>query len=396
MHGNDDGLCYRFGSFRLDLSSGRLTRAGREVKLRPQAFAVLRLLAENPGRLVGKEELIEAAWGSGIASDDSLVQALAAVRRALGDEAGMIVTVPKRGYRLDGAATPAGADEADAAAVPETRYALSGSLRIAYQVIGDGPIDLVCVPGWVTHLEYGWEEPSLARFLRALARFSRLILFDKRGTGLSDRDSGLPSLQQRMDDVRAVMDAAGSARAALFGMSEGSGMAIAFAAAYPERTRALLLLGAFAKRAWSADYPWAPTQKERQRFYDAIEREWGGPIGVEDLAPSRAGDEAFRRWWATYQRRSASPAAALALAHMNTPIDVRAMLPRIRAPTLVMHRIHDRDAKLEEGRFIAREIAGARFVALEGEDHLFFVGDQAPVLRCIRNFLRGLTRGGGT
>jgi len=366
------------------------------VKLRPKAFKVLRLLVENPGRLIGKDELLEAAWAGGIASDDSLVQALADIRRALGDEAGMITTVPKRGYRLDSEVDGGKESRPAPAAVPDTRYALSGELRIAYQVIGDGPLDLVCVPGWVTHLEYGWEEPSLAHFHRELASFSRLILFDKRGTGLSDRASGLPSLQQRMDDVRAVMDASGSARAVLFGMSEGSGMAMAFAAAYPERTRALLLFGAFAKRAWSADYPWAPTPAERQLFYNAIEREWGGPIGVEDLAPSRAQDEDFRKWWATYQRRSASPAAALALAHMNTSIDVRPMLPGIEAPTLVMHRTDDRDSKVEEGRFIARQIKGARFVEFEGEDHLFFVGDQAPVLRCIRRFLSGLTRGAGS
>ena len=272
---------------------------------------------------------------------------------------------------------------------PEMRYARSGDVNIAYQVLGGGPFDLVYVPGWVTHIEYGWEEPTLARFYRRLASFSRLILFDKRGTGLSDQTTGLPTLEQRMDDVRAVMEAVGSERAVIFGMSEGGNMAMLFAATYPEHTLALVTFGVFAKRVWSADYPWAPTPGQRQKLYDAIEREWGGPIGVEDLAPSMAGDERFRRWWA-YQRRSASPRAALALARMNTLIDVRHVLPAIRVPTLVMHRTGDRDSNIEEGRYIAASIPGARFVELPGEDHLLFVGDQDAMLREVESFLQGI------
>ena len=273
---------------------------------------------------------------------------------------------------------------------PETKYARSGDVNIAYQVLGSGPFDLVYVPGWVTHIEYGWEEPTLARFYRRLASFSRLILFDKRGTGLSDQTTGMPTLEQRMDDVRAVMEAVGSERAVVFGMSEGGNMAMLFAATYPEHTLALVTFGVFAKRVWSPDYPWAPTPEERQKFYDAIEREWGGPIGVEDLAPSVAGDARFRRWWAAYQRRSASPRAALTLARMNTLIDVCHVLPAIRVPALVMHRTGDRDSNVEEGRYVASRIPGARFVELPGEDHLLFVGDQDAVLREAEKFLRGI------
>lgn len=168
--------------------------------------------------------------------------------------------------------------------IPETRYAKSGDVSIAYQVLGTGPIDLIYVPGWVSHLEYGWEEPSLARFYQKLASFSRLILFDKRGTGLSDQSTNLPTLEQRMDDVRAVMEAVGSEHAVIFGMSEGGNMAMLFAATYPERTIALITFGVFAKRVYDPEYPWAPTPEQRQKFYDAIENEWGGPLGVEDLA----------------------------------------------------------------------------------------------------------------
>jgi pimeloyl-ACP methyl ester carboxylesterase/class 3 adenylate cyclase len=271
---------------------------------------------------------------------------------------------------------------------PKTKYARSGDINIAYQVIGDGPVDLVYVPGWVSHLEYGWEEPLLARFYRRLASISRLILFDKRGTGLSDQMTDIPTLEQRMDDVRAVMEAAGSERAIVFGMSEGGNMALLFAATYPERTLALVTFGVFAKRVWSPDYPWAPTPKERQKFYDAIEHDWGEPLGIEDLAPSMAHDEQFREWWATYQRRSASPRAALALARMNTSIDVRHVLPAIRVPTLVMHRTGDMDSKVEEGRYVASRIPGAKYVEQPGRDHLLFVGDQDAVLNEVEEFIR--------
>jgi pimeloyl-ACP methyl ester carboxylesterase/class 3 adenylate cyclase len=271
---------------------------------------------------------------------------------------------------------------------PKTRYARSGETQIAYQVMGEGPIDLVYVPGWLSHVEYAWDEPQLARFYRRLASFSRLILFDKRGTGLSDQTTDLPTLEQRMDDVRAVMEAVGSERAVVFGTSEGGNMALLFAATYPERTIALITFGVFARRVWAADYPWAPTPEVRQKLYDAIEREWGGPIAIDDLAPSLAHDEQFREWWATFQRRSASPRAALSLARMNTLIDVRHVLPAIRVPTLVMHRTGDMDAKVEEGRYVASRIPGAKYVEMPGRDHLPFVGDQDMMLDRAEEFIK--------
>src|SRR5436190_15612166 len=273
--------------------------------------------------------------------------------------------------------------------MPETRYAKSGDINIAYQVLGSGPVDLIYVPGWVTHLEYGWEEPSLARFYRKLASFSRLILFDKRGTGLSDQSTNMPTLEQRMDDVRAVMEAVHSERAVVFGMSEGGNMAMLFAATYPERTIALITFGVYAKRVYDPEYPWAPTPEQRQKFYDAIEKGWGGPVGVDDLAPSRAHDERFRQWWATYQRRSTTPRAALALARMNTSIDVRHVLPTIRVPTQVLHRKNDLDCNLEEARYVASHIPEAKFVELPGEDHLIYVGDQDTMFREIETFIKG-------
>jgi pimeloyl-ACP methyl ester carboxylesterase/plasmid stabilization system protein ParE len=273
---------------------------------------------------------------------------------------------------------------------PETKYAKSGEVSIAYQVIGNGPLDLVYVPGWVSHLEYAWEEPSLAHFYQRLASFSRLILFDKRGTGLSDRVPQFPTMEQRMDDVRAVMDAVGSERAAVVGASEGGSMCILFAATYPERTSALIGIGIFAKRIWAPDYPWAPTPEQRQKFFDAIRSNWGDVVDLEVVAPSRAADERFRQWWSGYLRRSASPGAALELARWNTDIDVTHVLPAIRVPTLILHRRGDLDANIAEGRYIAQHIPGAKFVELPGSDHLAWVGDSDNVLDEIEEFVTGV------
>jgi class 3 adenylate cyclase len=273
---------------------------------------------------------------------------------------------------------------------PETRYAKSGDLNIAYQVVGEGPLDLVYVAGWISNIELAWEEPLYARFLRRLASFSRLIMFDKRGTGLSDPVplDALPTLEERMDDLRAVLQAAGSERTALFGHSEGGSMSVLFAAAHPERTVALATFGIFAKRIWSPDYPWAPTPEARREMIEQLERGWGGDMDLHELVPSA--DAAYKRRLATYLRRSASPGAAVALLRMNTHIDTRAVLPTIRVPTLVLNRRGDLDADVEEGRWIASQIPGARFVELAGVDHLPWVGDQDSVLDEVQEFLTGV------
>jgi serine/threonine protein kinase/alpha-beta hydrolase superfamily lysophospholipase len=281
----------------------------------------------------------------------------------------------------------------EALEVPITQYARSGDVNIAYQVLGEGPLDLVFVMGWITHLECFWQEPSFARFLRRLASFSRLILFDKRGTGLSDRVplDELPTLEQRMDDVRAVMDAVGSHRAALCGVSEGGPLCALFAATYPEKTAALVMIGTYAKRIREDDdYPWAPTATQRQEFLDLMQREWGGPVGIAARAPSRADDPAFRDWWARYLRTGASPAAAVALTRMNAQIDVRHVLPTIRVPSLVIHRTGDLCLDVEEGRYVAERIPKARFVELPGNDHLPFVGDQDAIVDEVEEFLTGV------
>lgn len=276
--------------------------------------------------------------------------------------------------------------------MPDTRYAKGGEVNIAYQVIGDGPPDLVYVPGWVTNVEVMWEEPGLARFLRRLASFSRLITFDKRGIGLSDPVpvGELPDLETRVEDMRAVMDAAESERAILFGHSEGGSTAVLFAATYPERAERLILFGSYAKRIRSEDYPWAPTWEERVAESGGFEQSWDDPVRIaEYYAPSRANDGAFIEWLGRWLRLSASPRAAAALNTASSHIDVTKVLPDIRVPTLLLYRAEDQDVKIEEGRYIASKIPDAKLVELHGADHFFYAGDTEPILQEIEEFVTG-------
>lgn len=268
------------------------------------------------------------------------------------------------------------------------RYAKSGEVNIAYQVTGGGPFDVVLVSGFVSHLDNDWQLPSSARMLDRLGSFARLIRFDKRGTGLSDPAVGLPDFETRMDDVRAVMDAVESDRAALFGYSEGGPLAILFAATYPERVRALVLYGTYAKRMGpDDDYPWCQTEEERAAYAAAIEREWGVDADISRMAPSA--DETFVRWWMARARAAASPGSARDLVLMNSQADVRDVLPAVQAPTLVIHRAGDRDAHVAEGRYLAERIPGARFVELPGDTHVPF-WEPDDVVDEIEAFLTGV------
>jgi class 3 adenylate cyclase len=267
------------------------------------------------------------------------------------------------------------------------QYARSGDVHIAYQVTGGGAFDLVLVPGFFSHLEIGWEHPDSAAFFDRLGSFSRLIRFDKRGTGLSDRGVGLPDLETRMDDVRAVMDASGSEQAVLFGYSEGGPMCALFAATYPERTRALVLYGSYAKRIRTDDYPWAPTWEERQALAAELEAQWGFNVDISTMIP-RA-DDSMTAWFHRMARASLSPAAARDLILMNSHVDVRDILGAIRSPTLVLHRSGDLDSQADEGRYLADHIPGARFIELPGDVHVPFVGAE-QVLDPIEEFLTGV------
>jgi DNA-binding winged helix-turn-helix (wHTH) protein/pimeloyl-ACP methyl ester carboxylesterase len=383
-------MAWRIDDLEIDVERRELTAGGRVVNLEPQVFDVLAYLVRNRDRVVSKEELLDNIWGDRFVSESALTSRIKAARRAIGDDGQsqrLIVTHHRRGYRFIGRV-----EQSEPESPPEDRgdrrgpirYARSGELSVAYQVSGDGGPDIVLVAGFVSHLALDWTEPRHAHFLDRLGRMGRLIRFDKRGTGLSDRPSEVADLESRMDDLRAVMDAAGSERAVVFGYSEGGPMAVLFAATYPERCAGLVLYGTYAKRLWEPDYPWGQTQEDRRRYAEQLEREWGWEADMRRMCPSA--DDALARWWGERCRASASPGAARRLIEMNSLVDVRHVLPYVRVPALVLHRVDDRDSRVEEGRFLSEHLPDARFVALSGADH--FVGiDADQILDHVEGFL---------
>ena len=255
---------------------------------------------------------------------------------------------------------------------PEIRYAKSGDVHIAYQVFGTGPVDLVMIPGFISNVEHFWELPDAARWLDHLGSRARVILFDKRGTGLSDRLGPLPNLEQRMDDARAVMDAAGVERAAVMGISEGGSLAVLFAAAHPERCSALVLYGAFARFS-----DWFQTKQKYDFFLDYIETSWGSGKSFVAFAPSKKGDTEFLRWWGRWERFGGSPSAVMSLMRMNSEINIDNILPSVRVPSLILHRTEDPTVSIHAGRFLAEHIPHAKLVELDGPDHICWLGDNA-------------------
>jgi len=266
--------------------------------------------------------------------------------------------------------------------LPTTKYAQSGDIFIAYQISGNGPIDIVFAPGFISHLELSWEEPRHARFLHGLESFARLIRFDKRGTGLSDRSVGFPTLEERIDDIRAVMDAAGSSRAVLLGISEGGAMIQLFAATYPERVSGLILMGSYSNAKISI-----PSYKDPKLAEAKILATWGTGASLPDFAPDLARDPEFLDWWGRFERVSASPSAVVKLRQMNSEIDVTPILASIQAPTLVIHRVGDVRCSIENAREMAAAIPNARMVELLGRDHLVWLEESGTVLSEIRNFV---------
>jgi len=273
---------------------------------------------------------------------------------------------------------------------PSTRYAQSpDGASIAFQVHGDGPIDLVFVPGFVSHVELIWEEPAIARFLRRLASFSRLIVFDKRGQGLSDRPGRPPTLEESMDDLGAVMEAAGAEQAAVFGISEGGPMSALFAATHPACVSSLALYGTFARMVRAPDYPQGVNEERFDEWSRMVREEWGGPVGVDLWAPSEQGNPEFERWWSKLLRQGTSPSGAIELMNLYREIDIRGVLSAISAPALVLHRRDDALLPARQGRYLAEHIVNARYVELSGTDHLPTVGDQGALLDEVEEFLVG-------
>ncbi|UKM66545.1 alpha/beta fold hydrolase [Flavobacteriaceae bacterium GSB9] len=275
---------------------------------------------------------------------------------------------------------------------PRTNYTKSGAFNIAYQVIGEGPVDIIYIPGWVSNIDMMWSEPRYAAFLTRLTFFSRLIIFDKRGTGLSDRSDECSTMEERMEDINAVMDATKSEKAFLFSHSEGGSVSLLFSLNYPGKTLGIIGFGIFAKRRYSEDYPWAPTDEEREVSNRLIENNWahGKLDELRTLVPSLAHDNGFMHWLASYLRSGGSPKAALILHKQCTHIDVTNILDSIKAPTLLLFREGDIEILVEEGRYIAERIPNSKFVTFKGKDHLFWTGDTYPILAEIQEFVTGI------
>jgi pimeloyl-ACP methyl ester carboxylesterase/class 3 adenylate cyclase len=273
----------------------------------------------------------------------------------------------------------------------EIRYAKSGGVNIAYRVSGTGPVDLVFIGGWITHLDVWEEDPGIARFMRSLRQFARVVEFDKRGTGLSDRvpDDKLPTMEERMDDIRAVMDAVGLEHASILGFSEGGALAMLFAATYPERTSSLVIWGSYASMVKRPGYEWGMTKNDIDHAAAAYLERWGTGVGLGPFVPSLANDAATRRWWGRFQRMAASPAAAVALLRMNAEIDIRGAIGAISAPTLILHRRDDVIVPLGHAEYLAAHIPDSRLVAFDGDAHWPWVGDLAPIIEETEEFLTG-------
>jgi pimeloyl-ACP methyl ester carboxylesterase/class 3 adenylate cyclase len=271
----------------------------------------------------------------------------------------------------------------------ETKYAKVGDIHVAYQTIGEGPIDLVYVPGIFTHVEWQWEERSYAAYLRDLGAFSRLIMFDPRGLGLSDRSVNLPTLEQQIDDVRAVLDAVRSDAAYIYGVSQGGLMAMLFAATHPSRTRGLILYGAYPTARAADDFPWGRSREWIAEYSRQLDEEWGTGAFAAQVAPTRSEDDSFRRWWGRLERFAAGPGNALAFARMNMDTDVRPILGAISAPTLILQRRGDTYRANAIGGYLAAHIPASRLVELPGIDHLPYVGNAGAVVREIEAFVTG-------
>ncbi len=380
----DDGLV-------LDTAAFELRRNGRIVAMEPQAFDVLTYLVSHRDRVVSKQELMDAVWGGRFVTEAAVTSRIKQARRAMGDDGRgqrLIRTVHGRGYRFIADVRPDSADEPQTnGATGPIRYTSSDGLHIAYQVSGRGDIDIVLISGFVSHLELDWADPRHAHFLDRLGSMGRLIRFDKRGTGMSDRPEGLPDLETRMHDVLAVMDAVDSRRAVICGYSEGGPMAILLAATHPERVSSLVLYGSYAKRTRAPDYPWAQTAEQRRQYTDELIEKWDWEADMLHRCPSADGP--MQRWWAQRMRAAATPSTVRALMDMNAAVDVRDVLSSVRVPTLVLHRTGDAMFHVEEARYLAEHIPSATLQFLDGDDH-FVSGDPDQILDAVEPFLNAV------
>lgn len=392
---------WHFADCELDLAARELRVAGDPRAVEPKTFDLLVYLLNHRERVVSHDELMDAIWPGVIVTEAALARTVMKARKAVDDDAarqGVIRTVPKRGYRfvgeLDngshGASIEVPAEPEDLSPV---QFARSGGVHVAWRSLGSGSPAILFVPGFVSHLDNRYKVPSLIRFEQRLARKHRLVTFDKRGMGLSERVSYPPTMENTVADMVAVMDAAGIDKAVLFGVSEGGPATALFAATQPARTCGVIMYGAFAKGVRSSDYPWARPRKMFDAWVEEFISAWGAPASLEFFAPNMANDPQARTEWAYYLRNAATPASIRGVMEALRDTDVRDVLPQVQVPTLVMNRRGDRITRWQAGEDIAERIPGASFKLLEGNDHWWFVGDSESILQEIEAFLAALPPG---
>jgi len=383
---SETGVVYAFGDYRVDTARFEISHGNRLLPVEPQVLGLLIMLIENRDHVVTREDLLDKIWSGRVVSDTTLSSRIKTARQLIGDDGTSqryIKTLHGRGFRFVGdVKAVAGGKAAPAEGErPVTHYAKSGDVHVAYQLFGSGPVNLVLAPGFVSHIENYWDYPPWAAALKRLGQMARVVIFDKRGTGLSDSVTSLPGMDQRMDDLRAVMDAVGFETAFVMGISEGGSLAALFSAHHPARCDGLILYGAFAQfKHWYAD------EASLQKLFDYVERDWGSGNSLPGFAPSFADDPELKRWWGKFERLGATPGAVISLMRMNSQIDISDVVASIRVPTLVLHRSHDVLIDVEAGRFLASRIPGAQYVELAGVDHLPFV-NASQILDAVEPFL---------
>lgn len=392
-------MIFHFDQYTINAETFEAFRNGERLRAEPQVLDLLIFLLQNRHRVVTKEEVFEVVWKGRLVADATLASRMRAVRQLIDDDGlrqRFIQTIRGRGFRFVHEVRAEQVTDAHfhkdqeqrrlTDPSPEIRYARSGAVHVAYQLFGDGPVNLILAPGFVSHIDNYWDYPPLNRWLTRLGQMARVAMFDKRGTGLSDPVPELPDMDQRIDDVRAVMDAAQFEKAVIMGVSEGGSLASLFAAIHPERTQGLLLYGAFAQFE-----SWFPTEESLQELFDYIETDWGTGKSISNYAPSVATDPELRQWWGKFERLGATPGEAVALMRMNSQIDISGTLSSIQAPTMVLHRSGDVLIDIEGGRTLARRIPDARIIEYPGPDHLPFVGDNVDeILAAVSEFLADL------
>jgi pimeloyl-ACP methyl ester carboxylesterase/DNA-binding winged helix-turn-helix (wHTH) protein len=380
-----------FAGYDFDPARRELRRAGEVVAVQPQVFDLIGYLLERRDRVVTKEELLDALWPDAEVTEGSLQRTVSLARAALAHGGEVIRTYARRGYRFVADIEPGVAAPGPELGAPPPRYVRRADVHLAWRTLGSGEVDVVMIPGWSYPMSAWFDLAQARAALAGLAAIGRVILFDKRGVGLSDRVKAVPSLEERMEDLRAVLDAAASTRAIVVGISEGAPMALLFAATHPRRVRGLVLVGAFARMSAAPDYPWgwSPERIEGLRAY--IGGRWGAGATLCAMAPRHASDPEVQRWAATAEQQGASPGAALDLVAMNLAIDARQVVPSVRVPSVVLHQRGDTVIDAGSGRHLAQHLPVCRHVEIDGDDHAFLFDGGDVLLREIRGLAERTT-----